>query len=673
MPGDPVVQPFLILNIAIKSPLRKTFDYLPLPELPHSFWQLGMRVNISFGRRELVGVIVGIAKTSAFPIEKLKKITGIIDEVPLIDATLLSLYQWASDYYQHSLGDVIIGSLPKKIRDGQVISFLDNKIEGDIVKSLPEFGLSIEQQTAITAISAAEKFQPFLLAGVTGSGKTEVYLHVIAHVLRKNQQALLLVPEISLTPQTVARFEARFSAPVLLLHSGLSDGKRLKAWLQSLQNSPCIVIGTRSAVFAPLKNCGVIVIDEEHDSSFKQHSGFRYSARDVAVMRAKLSDIPIVLGSATPALESLKNVNQKKYHLFHLTRRAGNAHLPAIILHNICREKLQYGLSPRLIEVMHQHLNAKNQVLLFLNRRGYAPVLLCHQCGWSSECPHCDARMTVHDQPKRLLCHHCGHQQKLMRVCESCCQSELMEIGLGTERLEETIKNMFPHKTICRVDRDSVKNFSALEEILSKVHSQEIDILIGTQMLVKGHHFENVTLVAALDVDHALFSGDFRAIEKMGQSLIQVAGRAGRAEKKGEVFVQTHHPDHPLLKKLFEKNYFEFANTLLEERLQTQLPPFVHLVMLRAEAKSKIQVYDFLEAVKNKLSTSSACEKKWLEINGPFPSLMARKAGVHRAQLFLQSSNRSVLKSALSHFLESVDKQKKSTVKWIIDVDPVEI
>lgn len=662
--------PSLILQIALQTPLRRTFDYLPLSDIPESFWQKGMRVKVPFGRRELTGMIAGVAKTSEFPVEKLKSILAVIDTTPLIDEKLLSLYLWASDYYQHSLGDVIIGTLPKKIRDGFInVNESMSVSHGEIERALPDFILMPEQNNAINIISQIKKFQPFLLAGVTGSGKTEVYLSVIADVLKRNQQALMLVPEISLTPQTVARFEERFAVPVLLLHSGLSDGKRLKTWLHALQDSPCIVIGTRSAVFAPLKNCGVIVIDEEHDASFKQHSGFRYSARDIAVMRAKINDIPIVLGSATPSLESLNNANQKKYQLFHLSRRAGNANLPAITLHNICGKKLHQGLSQHLIDVMHAHLNQHNQVLLYLNRRGYAPVLLCHQCGWSLVCPQCDARLTVHDQPKRLLCHHCGHQQKFIRVCESCQQSELMELGLGTEQLEETIKNIFPDKTVCRVDRDTIKNFATLESTLSKVHAQEVDILIGTQMLVKGHHFENVTLVAALDVDHALFSGDFRAIEKLGQSLTQVAGRAGRAEKKGEVFIQTHHPDHPLLKKLFDENYFEFANTLLEERMQTQLPPFVHLVLLRAEAKKKEQVYAFLEEAKNIL-----LQKRAHEISGPFPTLMERKAGFYRAQLFLQSPNRSALKNSLSYFLESIAIQKKySTVKWIIDVDPIEV
>lgn len=653
-----------IVQIAIPTPLRKTFDYLAQPDC---LYQLGQRISVPFGKRTVIGVIIGLSEKSALPNNKLKCVGEVIDEAPLLDEKLLALYHWASDYYHYPIGDVILGTLPKKIRDGQNKKN-DDFIFDDSEKCQPDFSLTAEQENAINIISKTTVFQPFLLAGVTGSGKTEVYLRVIESVLKKNQQALVLVPEIALTPQTVSRFQARFSVPILLLHSGLTDVQRYRAWMQAAQPKPCIVIGTRSAVFAPLSQLGVIVIDEEHDLSFKQQSGFRYSARDVAVVRAKLSSVPIILGSATPSLESLKNVNQKKYSLFELTRRANDAHMPTIILHNICKEKLQNGLSQKLIETMQQHLTAGNQIILFLNRRGYAPVLICHQCGFTVPCLHCDARMTLHKNPKQLLCHHCGHHTVVPRVCPSCQQSELMDFGMGTEQLEENIEKLFPDKNIVRLDRDVIKNVKTLESTLLKIQQREADIIIGTQMVVKGHHFEHVTLVAALDVDHALFSGDFRAVERLGQSIIQVAGRAGRAQKKGEVFVQTHHPEHPLLKKLFQENYFHFAQMILDERLKTQLPPFAHMTLLRAEGKNKTRVHDFLSQVKKNLIMND------VNIAGPFPSLMERKAGVYRAQLFLQSGNRSAMKNSISHFLESHEKQKAySGVKWIIDVDPIEI
>jgi len=661
-----------ILQVAIPTPLRRTFDYLIAP---NNVYQTGQRVSIPFGRREVVGVIVSASETSEFPVEKLKTISAVIDETPLIDEKLLSLYHWASDYYQHPLGDVILGTLPKKIRDGSVLNNSVSQLAVMVARaqaSAPisaNFQLTSEQTHAINLISNTKKFQPFLLSGVTGSGKTEVYLQVIANVLTNNQQALVLVPEIALTPQTVERFEARFAVPILLLHSGLTDKKRCEAWLQATDNKPCIVIGTRSAIFAPLKNCGVIIVDEEHDVSFKQQSGFRYSARDIAVMRAKIADIPVVLGTATPSLETWSNVAKEKYQLLTLPDRAGSAQMPSITLHNICNEKLHQGLSKKLIDVMRRHLNQGNQILLFLNRRGYAPVLLCHHCGWTAQCLHCDAKVTMHDQPKKLLCHHCGYQSTPPRICPSCKQSELMSLGMGTEQLEETLTRLFADKKICRIDRDNIKNFKTLKTTLQKVHDREVDILIGTQMLVKGHHFENVTLVAALNVDNALFSGDFRAIERLGQSLVQVAGRAGRGEKLGEVFIQTHHPEHPLLKKLFHENYAAFADVLLQERMQAKLPPFQSMCLLRAEGKNKTHVHEFLQQVKNQMTSHAS-----IEMIGPIAATMEKKAGFYRAQLILQSPHRSLLKNAMELMLQWIERQKKlSGLRWSIDVDPMEV
>lgn len=654
-----------ILQIAIPTPLRRLFDYVGQEKINY---QIGQRVEVPFGSRTVMGVIVGIANQSQFPIEKLKSISAVIDDVPLIDEKLLTLYHWVSDYYQHPIGDVIVGTLPKKIREGGVADASVAVSESvKVCAHLPDFALMDEQKNAIDIISAAKQFQPFLLSGVTGSGKTEVYMRVIAEVVQRNQQALVLVPEIALTPQTVSRFEERFSVPILLLHSGLSDKKRSEAWLQATQDKPCIVIGTRSAIFAPLKNCGVIVVDEEHDTSFKQQSGFRYSARDVAVMRAKLSDIPVVLGTATPSLETWNNVVKEKYQILTLSSRVGHAQMPSITLHNICNVKLKNGLSQKLMDVMTQHLNQHNQILLFLNRRGYAPVLLCHHCGWSAQCLHCDAKVTVHDQGKKALCHHCGYQFAIPRICPSCKQRELTVLGIGTEQLEETLAHLFPDKKIARIDRDNIKSFKTLKATLQKVHNKEIDILIGTQMLVKGHHFENVTLVAALNVDNALFSGDFRAVERLGQSLIQVAGRAGRAEKLGEVFIQTHHPDHPLLKKLFQHEYAVFANALLSERQAAMLPPYASMSVLRAEGKNKLRVHDFLSQIKKQFDAS-------VEVVGPLPTSMEKKAGMYRAQLMLQSSNRGLMNNRLDHVVSWIENQKKPAgVRWFVDVDPVEV
>ncbi|OGT27029.1 MAG: hypothetical protein A3I77_00775 [Gammaproteobacteria bacterium RIFCSPLOWO2_02_FULL_42_14] len=652
-----------IIQLAIPTPLRRSFDYLHETVLP-----IGSRVQAPFGRRSVVGIVTAHLHKSDFPIDKLKSISAVIDQTPLIDEKLLALYQWASDYYHHPLGDVLLGTLPKKIRDGKNIVVAENNSPSAIEKPLPDFALTFEQITAIETIQRTKTFQTFLLAGVTGSGKTEVYLRAIAEVLKKQQQALVLVPEIALTPQTVQRFEARFSVPVLALHSGLTDKKRSDAWMSATHETPCIVIGTRSAVFAPLRKLGIIIVDEEHDISFKQQSGFRYSARDVAVMRAKMNDIPVVLGSATPSLESIRNTNEKKYFLLILPDRTGIATQPTVTLHNIRNEILQQGLSPALIECMHHHLKKNQQVLLFLNRRGFAPVALCHQCGWSAMCQHCDARMTVHENPKRFICHHCGYLEKWVRTCQSCQQSELTLMGVGTEQLETVLTTLFPDKNICRIDRDQVKTFTQLEKKLKAVHEGTADIIVGTQMIVKGHHFENVTLVAAIDVDQALFSGDFRATERLGQSLLQVAGRAGRAEKPGEVFIQTHEPHHPLLEILFSKTYFDFANLILAERKLAKLPPFVPMASIRAEGKQKETVIAFLHAAKQ------AIKKIPISISDPVPATMEKKAGVYRAFLFLQSAQRQCLNQALSQFILFIDKRKSHgrSVRFVIDVDPME-
>ncbi|MDP1573423.1 MAG: primosomal protein N' [Coxiellaceae bacterium] len=651
-----------ILKIAVPTPLRKTFDYLA----SEGQYDIGSRVWVSFGRRKVVGVITGISETSLCPIEKLKSIDAIIDEKTLLDEKLLALYHWVSDYYHHPIGDVIVGTLPKKIREGAVgMRFI---VPHAVAASSLAFELSKEQSNAVNKITAAIKFEPFLLAGVTGSGKTEVYLRVIAEVLKKNQQALLLVPEISLTPQTVSHFQERFSVPVLLLHSGLTPVQRYKAWMAATQENACIVIGTRSAIFAPLKNCGVIIVDEEHDVSFKQQSGFRYSARDVAMMRAKLSDIPIVLGTATPALETWKNSEEKKYHVLKLSHRVGNAALPIITIHNTRAKKLQNGLSPDLIATIKKHLNKGNQVLLFLNRRGYAPLMLCHHCGFTVKCKRCDTRLTLHEKPRKLLCHHCHYSQLIPRVCPECQQSELLSLGLGTEQLENTIQKLFPDKKVLRIDRDVMTTFKKLEVALKQIHDQAADIIVGTQMLVKGHHFENVTLVAAIDVDQALFSTDFRAVERLGQSLVQVAGRAGRAEKIGEVFIQTHHPDHPLLQKVLDHNYAAFAGALLQERSQALLPPYVHMALFRAEGKSKDDVHQFLKKLKATVSVSDTA------IEGPFPLAIEKLAGRYRAQLVVQSAQRSALKNTITYFVQQIAQQKKSSaVKWLVDIDPIEM
>lgn len=533
--------------------------------------------------------------------------------------------------------------------------------------------LNTEQATAVGALhSAADSFSAWLLAGVTGSGKTEVYLSVLENVLAQGRQALVLVPEIGLTPQTIARFRERFQAPVEVMHSGLNDSERLSAWLKAKSGEAAIVIGTRSSLFTPFKDLGVIVIDEEHDSSYKQQEGWRYHARDLAVWRAHADRIPIILGSATPALETLHNVRQRKYNLLKLTRRAGNARPAMQHVLDLKGQQLQAGLSPALINRMRQHLQADNQVILFLNRRGYAPALLCHDCGWIAECARCDHYYTLHQAQHHLRCHHCDSQRAVPRQCPSCGSTHMVPVGLGTEQLEHSLAPLFPGVPISRIDRDTTSRKGALEQHLAEVHRGGARILIGTQMLAKGHHFPDVTLVSLLDVDGALFSADFRAAERFAQLYTQVAGRAGRAGKQGEVILQTHHPEHPLLQTLLTEGYDAFADRALLERSNVLLPPWSSHVLIRAEDHNNQQAPLFLQQLRNLLQASPLADNQ-LWIVGPVPALQPKRGGRYRWQLLLQHTSRPRLQHLISSTLALINTLPEARkVKWVLDVDPIE-
>ncbi|WP_031523350.1 primosomal protein N' [Siccibacter colletis] len=533
--------------------------------------------------------------------------------------------------------------------------------------------LNTEQATAVGALhSAADSFSAWLLAGVTGSGKTEVYLSVLENVLAQGRQALVLVPEIGLTPQTIARFRERFQAPVEVMHSGLNDSERLSAWLKAKSGEAAIVIGTRSSLFTPFKDLGVIVIDEEHDSSYKQQEGWRYHARDLAVWRAHADRIPIILGSATPALETLHNVRQRKYNLLKLTRRAGNARPAMQHVLDLKGQQLQAGLSPALINRMRQHLQADNQVILFLNRRGYAPALLCHDCGWIAECVRCDHYYTLHQAQHHLRCHHCDSQRAVPRQCPSCGSTHMVPVGLGTEQLEHSLAPLFPGVPISRIDRDTTSRKGALEQHLAEVHRGGARILIGTQMLAKGHHFPDVTLVSLLDVDGALFSADFRAAERFAQLYTQVAGRAGRAGKQGEVILQTHHPEHPLLQTLLTEGYDAFADRALLERSSVLLPPWSSHVLIRAEDHNNQQAPLFLQQLRNLLQASPLADNQ-LWIVGPVPALQPKRGGRYRWQLLLQHTSRPRLQHLISSTLALINTLPEARkVKWVLDVDPIE-
>ncbi|KOC87969.1 primosomal protein N' [Winslowiella iniecta] len=533
--------------------------------------------------------------------------------------------------------------------------------------------LNTEQATAVGAIrSEDDHFAAWLLAGITGSGKTEVYLSILENVLASGRQALIMVPEIGLTPQTIARFRERFNAPVDVLHSALNDSERLAVWLRARSGETAIVIGTRSALFTPFARLGVIVIDEEHDSSYKQQEGWRYQARDLAVFRAREEDIPIVMGSATPALETLHNVQMGKYRQLSLSKRAGNARQATQQLIDLKGVKLQGGLSPALIQKIRQHLQADNQVLLFLNRRGFSPALLCHECGWIAECQRCDHYYTLHQNQRQLRCHHCDSQRPVPHQCPQCGSTHLVPVGLGTEQLEHNLSALFPEVPLSRIDRDTTSRKGALEQHLNEVHRGGARILIGTQMLAKGHHFPDVTLVSLLDVDGALFSADFRSAERFAQLYTQVAGRAGRAGKQGEVLLQTHHPDHPLLQTLLYQGYDAFASQTLQERKSVFLPPYTSHVLIRAEDHDNQQAAAFLQQLRN-LFEASPLKDEALWAMGPVPALLAKRSGRYRWQLLLQHPSRALLQRLLKTSLPLVSTLPLSRkVKWTLDVDPSE-
>lgn len=532
--------------------------------------------------------------------------------------------------------------------------------------------LNTEQALAVSAVtSQRERFNAFLLEGITGSGKTEVYLSILEPLLREGRQALVMVPEIGLTPQTINRFKRRFNVPVVAMHSGMNDRERLDAWLACRDGGAAILIGTRSTIFTPFRDLGLIIIDEEHDASFKQQDGFRYHARDLAVMRAHRAGIPVLLGSATPSLESLHNAQSGKYHHLRLTRRAGNASTAHQVILDIKNTRLQAGLSPQLERLMGEHLAAGNQVMLFLNRRGYASSLICHQCGWSAACERCDAWYTWHQSSRRLHCHHCDSIRPLPHTCPECGSVELIGSGVGTEQLEQLLATLFPHYPVVRIDSDSTARKGELEQHLEGIKSGRYKILIGTQILAKGHHFPDVTLVGLIDVDGALFSADFRAAERLAQLYTQVAGRAGRASKPGLVVLQSHHPEHALLQDLTQNGYDHFAVTALKERRLLSLPPFSHQALFKAEATGQAEVHAFLQRL---AETLRLARFPGLQVVGPLTGMMERKAGKFRMQLMLQAPTRSALSQLMQWAIGELDAWPETRrVRWVVDVDPIDL
>lgn len=531
--------------------------------------------------------------------------------------------------------------------------------------------LNKEQEEIIGVI---DQPKPYLIHGVTGSGKTEVYLQLIHKVLSQGKQVIVLVPEIGLTPQTTQRFTSRFNVPVEVMHSGLNDTERLSAWNNMRTNSSAILIGTRSAIFTPMMNPGLIVVDEEHDGSFKQNDGFRYSARDLAIKRGQIDEIPVILGSATPSLESFYNANKDKYQLCNLTSRAGEAIMPAYQVIDISSREVVNGFSRPLLDMIKKHLDQGNQVLIFLNRRGYAPCLFCSECRWTAGCRYCDASTTYHASNQKMICHHCGTQTPVPASCPQCNSRSLIPLGAGTERTESTLKDLFPDQKIVRIDRDTTRKKQAMKSILADINKGEPAVLVGTQLLAKGHHFPDVTLVAIMDIDSAFFSSDYKAVERMGQLVLQVAGRAGREKKEGFVALQTNFPDHPLLNLLIRKGYADFSHHLLDEREKFGLPPGSFQAILRADGMNLNLALGFLAEVKDKLIGKHPDLSQHVKLLGPIPALIERKANRYRAQLLLISSSRKQLHYCLKICIKICEQSKISKkLRWSLDVDPMDV
>lgn len=551
------------------------------------------------------------------------------------------------------------------------ITQLSDPVSGQKIIRESHLPANAEQRQAIEQIRQQHGFRVFLLEGVTGSGKTEVYLQVIHEVIKRQKQVMVLLPEITLTPQLQQRFKQRFNINIAVYHSGLSDKARLHAWLSFQQGRSGILLGTRSALFTPFQSPGMIILDEEHDSSFKQQEGFRFSARDIAVVRGKMLNIPVLLGSATPSLESLHNVQRKRYQILHLKQRAGQALHPDLELLDIRNKKMIDGLSAPLLKQMQRHLDHKQQILLFLNRRGFATALICHHCGWVARCQRCDANLVVHQQTAQLRCHHCGWGQKLSRFCRACNSTQMTVLGIGTERVESRLIQLFPNEKVIRLDRDTTARKGEMEKRLEAIKQGECRIILGTQMLAKGHHFPNVTLVALLDVDSGLFSVDFHAAEKLAQLIVQVSGRAGRAEKKGKVVLQTRQPDHPLLQTMVYRDYRTFAEQALKERKQGGLPPYSYQALIRAAGQELNEPFEFLQQLRVFVQANQSGS---VLVLGPAPAPMIRKAGWFRYQLLVQSKNRKILHSLLDKLVHELERNKPSgKIRWSLDVDPVDL
>ena len=666
-----------IARVALDVPLHRFFDYLVPEGETLTTADVGLRVRVPFGKKSKIGIIVGLPEDSDFPTQQLKSVEGVLRDLPALPPDWFRLSEFCAAYYHSPQGEVMLSTLPASLRRTDPPKARTSKRTPKPPPPHDPPELTAEQQAALTAITdASTGFRAYLLHGVTGSGKTEVYLRLIERTLAAGKQVLLLVPEINLTPQLEARVTARFpTAGLVSLHSELSEAARARNWRAALEGTARIVLGTRLAIFTPMPDLGLIVVDEEHDASFKQQDGMRYSARDVAVFRAHERGVPIVLGSATPSLESWANATDTRtparYTLLTLHERAvANARLPVVQRIDTRQEKLQDGLSGALLLAIEKRLVRREQSLIFLNRRGYAPVLTCTCCGWISHCQRCAANLVLHLADGRLRCHHCGFETRIPKACPTCGNQDIQPFGRGTQRLEVVLAERFPQARILRVDRDSAKSRKQWEVLIEQIHGGEADILIGTQMLAKGHDFPKLTLVGALGSDAALFAADWRAPERLFAQLMQVAGRAGRAELPGEVLIQTQFPDHPLYAALVRHDYPAFADEQLKERNQAGFPPYAYQAMLRAEAPQIADSLDFLTTAR---AWPLAAAHSDVMLYDPVPMRLARRANFERGQLLVESTSRRALQLFLGEWRAVLTTIKTpSRLRWHLEVDPLE-
>ncbi|HEU4350470.1 MAG TPA: primosomal protein N' [Burkholderiales bacterium] len=660
------------MRVAIDVPLLKVFEY-SLPKGVDA--RVGDRVAVRFGAQQKVGVVVEERATPELPAARVKPIAALRDDAPRLPGDWLALMRFLSGYYQRPFGETVIGALPPRLRSIRPLPRKALRQESQPVgaRFVPRHELTDTQARIVQRVGSG--FNAFLLHGVTGSGKTEIYLHLVAKALERGMQSLVLVPEISLTPQLEARFREAFpDVHLALMHSGLEDVARTSAWLAAARGEAGIVLGTRLAVLAPLPKLALIVVDEEHDSSFKQQEGLRYSARDAAVYRAKLAACPVVLGTATPSLESWHNWALGRYEKLELPERAApGARLPSVRTIDLRDNPLEHGFTRKVLEEVEKRLALREQSLVFINRRGYAPILACGACGWTAGCARCTARMVLHaaherrNASGRLRCHHCGAEGAVPRACPTCGNVDLKAMGRGTQRVEETLAAHFPGARILRIDRDSARRRTELSRTLEGIRRGEGDILVGTQLLAKGHDFPALTLVGVLNADTALMSTDYRAPERLFAVLAQVSGRAGRRERPGEVLIQTRYPGHPLFAALAQHDYAGFAESQLAERRAAGFPPFVFEAALRAEAPKLETALAFL-----KDAAASVRAPDEVRIFDPVPHLLTRRADLERAQLVMQSASRVALQEFLTGLSKMLFEEAPRHVRWHLDVDPIE-